>query len=153
MKIITISFALLLISTNLFAYCDKYPEISVAQEIERSKFVVIGTVISRMIVVDPLKDPEGYEAEIFKFKIEKTLKGQPGKIISLYNVNSSARFPMEVNKKYFLFVDTDEDGYWVNSCGTSKKYQDSAKVMDEVKRLLQNKMHNQKNAPDQKTVR
>lgn len=143
---------LISISATAFAWCEKYPDISIAEELKKSDFVVIGTVSSRLIVVDPVEDPEGYEAEIFKFKIEEALSGNPKKEIRLYNENNSGRFPMEVGKKYFIFVRTGDDGYWVDSCGNSEEYYKSAKIISEVKKLLK-KAHNQKDALDQKPVR
>jgi hypothetical protein len=66
---------LIFISATAFAWCENYPDISIADEMKKSDFVVIGTVTTRLIVVDPIEDPEGYEAEIFKFRIEEVLSG------------------------------------------------------------------------------
>lgn len=152
--ILSAAFLFILNPCILLAYCEggKYPNITVAEELQESQLVVIGEVTSRMIVVDPIEDPEGYEAEIFKFKIEETLVGPSKKEISLYNVNTSARFPMDVGMKYFIFVRKDDDGYWVNSCGNSDEYDKSAKIILEVKKLLK-KAHNQGDTPVLKPAR
>jgi len=140
MKFVFASIILIFMSVTAFAWCPNYPDISIAEELKRSDFVAVGTVISRFIVVDPVEDPEGYEAEIFKFKIEQTLSGNPKKEIFLYNENNSGRFPMEVGKKYFIFVSTGKNGYWVDSCGNSDEFKTSSNVIAKVKKLL-NKAH------------
>ena len=143
LKIIILLVMVLVYSGQLYAYCDggMYPNISIAEEIEKSEFVVIGMVVSRHIVVDPVEDPEGYEAEIFRIRIETVLKGEPRPplikpYLSVYNVNTSARFPMDVGKKYILFVYLGRDGFWVNSCGNSTTYREGADTIKTVARIV-----------------
>jgi hypothetical protein len=133
---------LLLYSRQLYAYCEGgYPNISVSDEIKKCEFIVIGTVVSRYIVVDPIEDPEGYEAEIFHIEIESILNGTPkDKLIkpymSVYNDNDSGRFPMHVGEKYLLFVYSDRDGLWINSCGNSATYNRGRETINEIKKIL-----------------
>ena len=73
----------------------------VKQEAGNSRFVVVGNVIHRQVVVDPEVDPMGYEAELFQVEVEKVVHGRPSKrfikpYLVIYNSNTSARFPMEV---------------------------------------------------------
>ena len=132
---------LLCISGQLYAYCEggKYPNISVAEEIKESKFVVVGKVTSRRIVVDSESDPEGYEAEIFQVSVESVLRGRPpkyvmGQYLSLFNFNASSRFPMAVGEKYLLFVSSGSDGFWINSCGNSAEFADSQETIRLIKK-------------------
>jgi hypothetical protein len=128
---------LLFYTTQLYAWCEGgYPNISVKEELNKCKFIVIGTVVKRYIVVDPIEDPEGYEAEIFHVEIESVLQGNPQKkpYLSVYNDNGSSRFVMEVGKKYLLFVYSGIDGFWIDSCGNSDLYKDSKKTIEEIKR-------------------
>jgi hypothetical protein len=128
---------------QLYAYCDggKYPDISVSEEIQKTEFIVIGTVKSRKIVVDPKEDPEGYEAEIFHVDVEKTLYGAPPayldkQFLRLYNDNTSSRFPMDEGQKYLLFVSSGSDGFWVNSCGNSGKLNVSMEVIKGIQLIV-----------------
>lgn len=133
---------LLLYSTQLFAYCEGgYPNISVSDEIKKCEFIVIGTVVSRHIVVDPVEDPEGYEAEIFHVEVENILSGNPKDYLikpylSLYNYNASSRFPMTVGEKYILFVYSGNDGFWINSCGNSDTYNEAKETINEIKKII-----------------
>ena len=134
----------LCISGQLYAYCEggKYPNISVAEEIMESKFIIVGKVTSRRIVVDPESDPEGYEAEIFQVSIESVLHGHPPKYVmrqylSLFNSNDSSRFPMIVGEKYLLFVSSGSDGFWINSCGNSDNFNDSREKISIIKKSRQ----------------
>jgi hypothetical protein len=113
-------------SSQLHAYCEggKYPNISVSDEIKQTSFIIIGTVTQRLLVVDPINDPEGYEAELFHVKVERILYGKPpvyitDQYLTLYNFNASSRYLMEVGEKHLLFVSANQDGFRINSCGNS----------------------------------
>ncbi|MBV1776435.1 hypothetical protein KSF73_12025 [Burkholderiaceae bacterium DAT-1] len=132
------------LSTAALAYCDGgYPNLSVRQEVRESAFVVVGTLLSRMLVVDPVADPEGYEATLFQVKIKRILHGKPPAYarrtyFSIYNVNTSARFPIDeqdIGKDYVLFVRTGADGYWVDSCGHSQLHSESAQLIKQLSRI------------------
>jgi hypothetical protein len=130
---------ILFYSGQLHAWCEGgYPNISVKDEIKKCEFIVIGTVVKRYIVVDPIEDPEGYEAEIFHIEIESVLQGNPQKkpYLSVYNDNGSSRFVMHVGEKYLLFVYSGSDGFWIDSCGNSDLYKDSKKTIEEIKDIL-----------------
>jgi hypothetical protein len=128
-----------------FAFCSggKYPNIGVAEEMRESDFIVIGTLSAMKIVVDPVEDPEGYEAQLFQVKISKILRGTPPKYamqsyFTVFNVNTSARFPIgpeDLGKQYLLFVRSSPDGYWINSCGNSDELDKSAKNLWMIERL------------------
>lgn len=130
-----------LISNSVYAYCDGgYPNISVAEELKESEFVLIGSTISRKILVDPIEDPKGYEAEIFQVKVERVVSGKPKEYVTkeyltLYNYNASSRFLMEIGKKYFLFVSEGADGYWINSCGNSSEIEPSQNAVELIKKF------------------
>ncbi len=144
MKTIIIALiALLIYSAPLHAYCEggKYQNISVSEEIKKCDFIIIGTVVSRKIVVDPVEDPIGYEAEIFDVEVESILYGTPKEkltkpSLSVYNENTSARYPMIVGEKYLLFVYLDNVGFWINSCGNSTLYKKSEEPIAEIKRNI-----------------
>jgi hypothetical protein len=130
-----------IISNSVYAYCDGgYPNISVAEELKKSEFVIIGSTSSRKILVDPIENPQGYEAEIFQVKVERVLSGKPKEYVTkeyltIYNYNASSRFPMELGKKYLLFVSEGADGYWVNSCGNSNEIEQSQNTVELIKKI------------------
>jgi hypothetical protein len=133
---------LMCISSQLFAYCEGgYPNISLANEIAKADFIIIGKVTSRRIVVDPKEDPQGYEAELFQIKVNSILNGNPKQNIikpylTVYNNNDSSRFVMDVGETYLLFVYDGMDGRWVNSCGNSDTYKESAEKINTIKKLV-----------------
>ena len=145
MKKIIILIALLGFSSKLFAYCDGgYPNITVADEIKEANFVAIGKVTSRKIVVDPIEDPEGYEAELFQVEIENVLYGTPPEYVvkgylTLYNVNTSSRFNMDVGESYIMFVSEYWDGFYINSCGNSGTVIKSKEVIKTIQKIVGDK--------------
>lgn len=143
MKIELIMMAILLFPVSLYAYCEggKYPNISVSDEIKQCEFIIVGTVTARNIVVDPIKDPEGYEAEIFHVNVEEILHGHPRQglikpYLSVYNANGSSRFPMNVGERYLLFVYSGNHGFWINICGNSSTYENGRKRIDELRKTI-----------------
>lgn len=131
---------LLFVSGHLYAYCEggKYPNISVTEEITKSEYIVVGTVTSRRILVDPESDPKGYEAEIFQVKVESVIHGHPPKYVTrqyltIFNYNDSSRFPMRIGEKYLLFVSSGSDGFWINSCGNSDIFTNSRENLNKIK--------------------
>ncbi|RYY03775.1 MAG: hypothetical protein EOO53_07730 [Gammaproteobacteria bacterium] len=140
--IIVCSFSLV---TQTYAHCegDEHPNISVSQELKESTFVVAGEVVSRKILVDPLIDPTGYEAEIFQIKVHKIIAGKPKtyvkkEYLTIYNYNASSRFPMEKGNVYLLFVSEGADGYWINSCGNSAEIKNSQETLKQITKLTTN---------------
>lgn len=130
-------------SPSAWAYCEggRYPNVTVSQELRSTPLVVVGSVVNRMIVVDPIEDPAGYEAEIFSVRIERVVHGalpagvKPGFTMSVRNENTSARFPMNVGMRYLLFVSHDFGEIWINSCGNSVDMARADPVMKQIRRV------------------
>jgi hypothetical protein len=134
--------AALLVSLEARAYCEGgYPNISIEEEISKSEFIVVGTVTSRKIVVDPNVDPQGYEAELFQVKVEEVLSGKPSmavmeQYLTVFNYNASSRYLIGMGEKHLLFVSNSSDGYWINSCGNSSEYKESKEKLKLIKKIL-----------------
>lgn len=145
MRKIIILIAFLGFSSQLFAYCDGgYPNVTVADEIKKTNFIAIGKVISRKIVVDPIEDPEGYEAELFHVEIENVLYGNPpGYVVkgylALYNENTSSRFNMDVGESYLMFVSESFDGFYIDSCGNSGTVTKSKEIIKSIQKIVGDK--------------
>lgn len=100
------------------------PDSSAVAEYVDAQFVMIARVEEQRLVVDPIEDPEGYEGVLYRVHVEHLYKGQlPSgsrpSFLWLYTPNTSARFGMDLAERYLLFVRSDEEGHWVNSCGNS----------------------------------
>lgn len=145
MRKIIILIALLGFSSQLFAYCDGgYPNVTVADEIKKTNFIAIGKATSRKIVVDPIEDPEGYEAELFQVEIEKVLYGNPSGYVvkgylTLYNANTSSRFNMDIGESYLMFVSDYLDGFFINSCGNSGTVTESKEIIKTIQKIVGDK--------------
>lgn len=134
--------AAMAISTPVaWSYCEGgYPNVTVAEELRQTPLVVVGKAVNRMIVVDPIEDPVGYEAEIFSVEIERVVHGKlplgikPGFTMAVYNPNTSARFPMSVGVRYLLFVHNDF-GWMIDSCGNSAEMTHADPALKQIERF------------------
>jgi hypothetical protein len=135
------------------AYCDggRYPNLPLASEVKASEFVVIGKLDSYRRVVDP-SDPEGYEATLYRVRVEQVLSGRlPGYVrkshLTIYNENTSARFPFDdsvhagAGKRYLLLVRAGPDGYWVDACGHSGELDASRETLNRIRSLAAARKH------------
>lgn len=106
-----------------WAVCFSHP--SVADEIKKSDLIVTARVIgSRDIVARD--DPGGIDATIYTVRTRRSFKGRPSRILKIYSENTSARFPLDRDKDYLLFISRAPEGLVVDACGNS----------DELKRRL-----------------
>jgi hypothetical protein len=134
------------VAGNAAAYCEGgYPNVSVANEVKRSDFVIVGKLESYRRVVDP-EDPEGYDATLYRVHVDEVLRGPVpdyarGTYLTIYNENSSARFPFEdpagpgAGKRYLMLVRSGPDGYWVDPCGNSGELEKSRQAIREIRGL------------------
>lgn len=113
------------------------PDSSAVAEYVDAQFVMIARVEERRLVVDPSEDPEGYEGVLYRVHVEHLYKGQlpngrQPSFLRLYTPNTSARFGMDLAGRYLLFVRSDEEGHWVNSCGNSVKLAKAEAVLRQL---------------------
>jgi hypothetical protein len=118
-----------------------YPDISLAREVKESAFVIVGTPVSYRRVPDP-EDPEGYAATLYWVRMDRVLRGRPPARLTIYNENTSARFPFDdptgagKGKRYLMLVRSDLDSYWVSACGHSGELTKSGKTMRSILRMV-----------------
>ena len=124
-----------------WSHCDGgYPNVTVQQELRATPLVVIGKVTGLKLVVDPIEDPAGYEGEIFIVDVERVVHGalpldaKRSHTMSVYNENTSARFPMNIGTRYVLFVSRSFDGPWIDSCGNSVEAAKAGPLLKEIRR-------------------
>ncbi len=117
------------------AFCEGgYPNIALAREVQESAFVIVGSLMSYRRVVDP-EDPEGYAATLYRVRVDRVLRGRPPARLTIYNENTSARFPFDEpigadkGKRYLMLVRGGPDGYWIDACGHSDEMANSGKTM------------------------
>jgi hypothetical protein len=87
--------------------------------------VVEATVLHSRIIRDK-DDPEGIAAHVYELHADRTLRGQIGKTIQVYDENTTARatFDWKIGRKYLLFLsrmpnEESEEFWWLDNCGSS----------------------------------
>ena len=118
MKRVIATCSLLLLSGPTFAVCTQGRP-TIEQEWRTSALVAIASPISSNPLMEDRADPEGVTATIYKMKVENVMRGKRISTISVRSENTSSRFPMDVGKKYLLFLKTDQGVYYIDSCGNS----------------------------------
>jgi hypothetical protein len=144
MRKLSILLCALLFSDASWALClGGHPSVTVGQEVQEAKFVIIGRPTKLFYVRDIVENPDGYEATLIQVKVDKILYGRAPtyaarSFITLYNVNTSARFPMDekdYGKPFVLFVNEGPDGYWVSSCGHSDELKRNKHLLVQIEKL------------------
>jgi hypothetical protein len=144
MKTLSFFLCALIFSEAASAHCEGgYPNVTVGQEVREAQFVIVGRPTKLSYVRDIVEDPDGYEATLIQVKVDKILYGKAPayatrSYITLHNVNTAARFPMDeqdYGKPFVLFVYEGTDGYWVNSCGNSDHLKRKRHLPSQIEKL------------------
>jgi hypothetical protein len=126
-----------------FALCwdGRHPDVST--EFKASDSVVTGFVVSSRNESSP-DDPQGYQDTIYTIRVIDVFKGKVGQLLELISENTSGRFPMNIGKKYLLFVSTSRvrdslqpSGLetYVDSCGNSGTLDEKKAELEAVRRM------------------
>jgi hypothetical protein len=118
---------------NSYALCVDNRHPTVQEEFSASQYVVTGTVTGQKLVPDP-EDKDGLLATIYGFKVERRFKGEI-RDIKITSENTSGRFPLDIGKRYLLFVHNDGAEYYVDSCGKSGRLKNSYRVVRKLQAL------------------
>lgn len=87
-------------------------------EFRRSQAVVMGHVVQTVNHAAP-NTPARIAFTDYTFKVERQLKGKRARTL-LVRSTEEARFPMNEQRQYMLFLKQGSDNKWyVNSCGNS----------------------------------
>jgi len=105
--------------------------------------VVIAEALSEQIVPDP-DDPVGFAATLYKVRIDESIRGSLHGVVELYSENSSGRFPLEIGKKYILFIYTDQGVLEVDNCGNSGPLNEKKEVVAAARELAKSVPNTQK---------
>jgi hypothetical protein len=76
---------------------------SISKEYVSAQGVFIGRAIASRNIASQ-DDPEFYDWTIYDVEVLRAFKGQPPHRVRLLSENTSARFPMDKDKEYLLFV-------------------------------------------------
>jgi hypothetical protein len=115
-----------------FSYCTDNRHPSVDEEILNSEAVVIGEVVKETPLLEDTSDPEGLTATTYQVHVLKGLRGHATDSIEIRSENTSSRFPMELSKRYVLFLQRDGQSYFIDNCGNSGLLSKSKKVMKAI---------------------
>jgi hypothetical protein len=128
--------ALLVLIALLFvpiaaAFCPRM-KIFVHNEFFKSRFVVVGTVMSEKTELDA----EGYFAAWdYRVKVEKTFRGSSQQVLKIRSENDSGRFLMKKGQKYLLFVRVFEGHLAIDNCGNSGLLSEGEDIIDMIKQI------------------
>lgn len=109
------------------------------EEFNESDAIIVGTVTGKEHVPDI--DPTFYAGILYFLRVEQIIKGTQKLELRLFSENTTARFPMEIDKSYLVFARRDNDifkntnTYWVNSCGNSKPARDATRELGKLRAM------------------
>jgi hypothetical protein len=140
-KILFVAF-LFLMNQSAKAFCDtigdpnRYPTIE--REYISSEYVLEGEVLSKTNISSS-DDPIGYVATLYSVKPIRIFKGKSQAKFIIYSENTSSRFPMKIGERYIVFLQTSDDGLFVDNCGNSGAFEKSSAVISKVMALSRQK--------------
>lgn len=103
-------------ATVAAAFCLK-PDPSAYAEYSRSDAVFLGTVLSESTVPGDEEDnPGGW---VYDLRVDRRFRGAHGQRIKVYTENSSARYPLDMGRRYLLFAINHGGQLVIGNCGNS----------------------------------
>jgi hypothetical protein len=108
---------------------------SLKAEVERASIIAVATPFDQSWIADE-DDPGFYSGSVYKFNVKHTFKGEQSQEIELYDPNDSGRFAPELGEQYLIFFTQTENGYIVDNCGNSGKFENKQEVISELESLL-----------------
>ena len=119
-----------------FALCMDGRHPDVAAGFRASRYVITAIVESSRNE-SSADDPEGVADTVYTVRVVSVFKGKPGRYLTLWSENTSGGFPMHIGKEYLLFVETSQDGDFVDSCGKSGLLDQSKGELEEVEKMAE----------------
>jgi hypothetical protein len=121
----------LLFASPAVAFCPRI-KIFVNNEFFKSRFVVVGQVLSETTKVDS----EGFiDSWDYQVKILKTYRGPVRHMLKIRSENDSGRFLMQKGQKYVLFVRVFEGHFVIDNCGSSGLLSDAKDTIDAINQI------------------
>jgi len=105
--------------------------IPLEKEFHTAHAVAIGIAVSKK----DISYGEDIEATAYQFAVEETLRGKRHRKIELYSENTSGRFPMDIGRRYLIFVSKEHGHFYVSNCGSSGELPEQSQIVEAVRRL------------------
>ncbi len=111
------------------------PHLQVSDEFYTSTRVLSGNVEQQRLIRDP-EDPDSSVATVYTVRIDHVYRGARNlRRIKIYSENTTARFSLDLHRRYLLFLNHSQEGWYVDNCGNSDDYNKSAKVLKVLRQL------------------
>jgi hypothetical protein len=109
--------SVLLFSTLAAGVCvNGHP--SVKDEFSNAEYVLTA-VVTAASEVPQSKDGQDFSGTDYKLRSLHVLKGYPPETFTVFSENSSGRFPMDMKKRYLVFVYREGGRLRIDNCGNS----------------------------------
>lgn len=111
------------------------------QEVRTSVSILVGKVVSVRRIRDESTEPGAYSAFVYTVHVEQQLKGKSPSVFTVYDENTSARYPMNPGERHLLFIRTwpykiVNADFQIDSCGNSDVLPQGDGILRDVKALL-----------------
>lgn len=109
--------ALVFSSVAASAQC-RAGRVTVSEELREPGATIVATVEDAQPVPDSSFHLDGIN---YVVRVDRVLRGKlmERSSVKIFSENSPERFPMQVGKRYLLFVHMDYDRYAIDNCGNS----------------------------------
>lgn len=113
-RLVAIGFVWLVPFRAVFAAC-MLPIPTVACEFLNSDAVFVGTVVSVQTVTPP-----GYEPGwLYELTVQRLFRGPHAKTIRVFTENTSAKFAVDVGKRYLIFAYEEDGQLLIDNCANN----------------------------------
>jgi hypothetical protein len=131
LKLAALAFALLFSARTSHGFCLQ-PDPTVRCEFLNSDVVFVGTVT--------LEHPQSQQGDLidgwtYRLTVLELFRGPHTRTIEVYTENASARFPLQVGKRYLLFATKSNGRLEITSCGKSALLIKAANAIEELRRI------------------
>jgi hypothetical protein len=123
-----------LVANEAFALCTNGRHPDVVAELKASEMVVTAIVVSGRDESSS-EDPQGVEDTIYTVRVLEVFKGKPDRLVRITSENTSSRFPMDIGKKYLLFITRDGQTRFIDACGRSGSVAERAAEIQALKKV------------------
>lgn len=115
--------------------------VPLVEEVSTSVSILVGKVVSVRRIRDESMEPGAYSAFIYTVHVEQQLKGKSPSVFTVYDENTSARYPMNPGERHLLFIRTwpykiANADFQIDSCGNSDVLPQGDGILRDVKALL-----------------
>ncbi|WP_267225543.1 hypothetical protein [Dyella silvae] len=105
---------------------------SLPGEYKWSEAVITGLVTDAHLIEDK-DDPEVFAGILYSVRLDHVYKGNLPSVAKIYSENNSGRFPMELGKRYVLFLHKSGPNLSAYDCGNSGPVDEKAAVIKFLK--------------------